>query len=494
MRDEFIYDVFLSHSAKDKKIARDVAKRLKKDGLKVWFDEWAIKPGDSIMEKVEEGLSQSRKLVVCVSRNGFGSDWSRMETDTFRVQDPMNRQRRVITLRLDDTAVNGSLGQFLFVDWQEEADASYTHLFESLRPAVSQEEPLIYSQRIKEVLLKGVGSLRCAVFASSEEMICGNGDNEIRALDAATGRNVERLLIDREDDWDDPELSMMFAATYLCQGACLAMAPCRRRFVYGGVGECLGVFDLETRKWKRWLSIRNYFPRSVSTSRRAAMVAAAIHSRYSGGKDDRLSKSLLLWDAKDKKATAALGDFFSIRSDQKSLPDSFLEGHRGEVFATDISEAGDCAISGSADGSVKVWDVNRRVCTGTLKGHEAPIRSIALAGHQEKVLSGSEDGSVRLWDLYERGCFRSLSGHAACVTHVVFSPDNQYGISVSLDRTVRLWDLSTAICVSVIECDDVPVGVAFEKEQVSLATPSRILTWEFADLISRSVWNMNPTG
>ena len=36
----FPYDVFLSHSAKDKAVVRPVAERLRQDGLKVWSDEW----------------------------------------------------------------------------------------------------------------------------------------------------------------------------------------------------------------------------------------------------------------------------------------------------------------------------------------------------------------------------------------------------------------------------------------------------------------------
>lgn len=47
MPDQFQYDVFLSHSSKDKTIVRDLAARLRKDGLKLWFDEWELKPGDS---------------------------------------------------------------------------------------------------------------------------------------------------------------------------------------------------------------------------------------------------------------------------------------------------------------------------------------------------------------------------------------------------------------------------------------------------------------
>ena len=46
MSRSFDYDVFLSHSAKDKAAVRDLAQRLKADGLRVWFDEWVVEAGD----------------------------------------------------------------------------------------------------------------------------------------------------------------------------------------------------------------------------------------------------------------------------------------------------------------------------------------------------------------------------------------------------------------------------------------------------------------
>ena len=48
MPDDFPCDVLLSHSAKDKAVVRPLAERLRTDGVKVWFDEWVLKPGDSI--------------------------------------------------------------------------------------------------------------------------------------------------------------------------------------------------------------------------------------------------------------------------------------------------------------------------------------------------------------------------------------------------------------------------------------------------------------
>ena len=80
MADEFPYDVFLSHSAKDKAVVRDVAERLRQAGVKVWFDEWVLKQGDSIPAMIEEGLERSRVLVLCMSANAFGSDWAQLES------------------------------------------------------------------------------------------------------------------------------------------------------------------------------------------------------------------------------------------------------------------------------------------------------------------------------------------------------------------------------------------------------------------------------
>ena len=37
---------FLSHSSKDQLVVREIAERLRADGLRVWLDEWVLKPGD----------------------------------------------------------------------------------------------------------------------------------------------------------------------------------------------------------------------------------------------------------------------------------------------------------------------------------------------------------------------------------------------------------------------------------------------------------------
>lgn len=134
MYEQFPYDVFLSHSSRDKAVVRALAERLRGDGLEVWFDEWVLKPGDAIPAKIEDGLEHSRVLVLCMSANAFGSDWAQLEAGTFRFRDPLNQERRFVPLRLDGAPIKGSLAQFLYINWGPEArEQEYAKLLEACR-------------------------------------------------------------------------------------------------------------------------------------------------------------------------------------------------------------------------------------------------------------------------------------------------------------------------------------------------------------------------
>ncbi len=133
----FKYDVFLSHSANDKDVVREIANRLKSDGVRVWFDEWEIHPGDSIPAKIEDGLEHSRVLVLCLSAKALAADWPQLESHTFRFKDPLNHDRRFIPLRLDDAPTTKPLAQFSYIDWRTDArEQEYPKLLEACKPHV----------------------------------------------------------------------------------------------------------------------------------------------------------------------------------------------------------------------------------------------------------------------------------------------------------------------------------------------------------------------
>ena|SRR5688572_26928699 len=76
------YDVFISHAAEDKdEIVRPLATALVEKGLRVWYDEFALKLGDSLRRKIDAGLANSSFGVVVLSHAFFAKNWPQYELD-----------------------------------------------------------------------------------------------------------------------------------------------------------------------------------------------------------------------------------------------------------------------------------------------------------------------------------------------------------------------------------------------------------------------------
>jgi hypothetical protein len=76
------YDVFISHATEDKdEIVRPLATELVSAGLRVWYDEFELRIGDSLRRKIDSGLAKSRFGVVVLSHAFFAKNWPQYELD-----------------------------------------------------------------------------------------------------------------------------------------------------------------------------------------------------------------------------------------------------------------------------------------------------------------------------------------------------------------------------------------------------------------------------
>jgi hypothetical protein len=74
------WDVFISHATEDKQeIARPLSDALKGKGLRVWYDEFSLKLGDSLRQSIERGLARSLFGVVILSPHFFEKHWTQQE-------------------------------------------------------------------------------------------------------------------------------------------------------------------------------------------------------------------------------------------------------------------------------------------------------------------------------------------------------------------------------------------------------------------------------
>ncbi|MBW4450494.1 MAG: toll/interleukin-1 receptor domain-containing protein [Spirirestis rafaelensis WJT71-NPBG6] len=78
-------DIFLSHSSQDKPYVNLLQEKLTKRGYRVWYDKTNINWGDNLQEKIEEGLEQSYKGIVVLSRHYLKlTKWIKFELERIK--------------------------------------------------------------------------------------------------------------------------------------------------------------------------------------------------------------------------------------------------------------------------------------------------------------------------------------------------------------------------------------------------------------------------
>jgi TIR domain len=195
MSETFKYDVFISHSSKDKPAVRELAERLRRDGLRVWFDEWEIEPGDPIVLKIEEGLAQSRTLVLAMSANAYASDWVTMERHTVMFRDPTNEQRRFIPVRMDDADIKDPLKHFSYIDWRHKENEQYERLLRAIEVynprSRSGEDTFLSDIRKKLITAQSRGDLQTVLFEAEAYLARHPYDVEARLVK----RQIESAIV-----------------------------------------------------------------------------------------------------------------------------------------------------------------------------------------------------------------------------------------------------------------------------------------------------------
>jgi len=86
-----------------------------------------------------------------------------------------------------------------------------------------------------------------------------------------------------------------------------------------------------------------------------------------------------------------------------------------------------------------IFDETSNADHRTLIGHSGPVYAVSFSPDKYYLLSGSEDGTIRLWCLLTYSCLVSYKGHNGPIWDVKFGPYGHYFASCGMDKTARLW-------------------------------------------------------
>jgi eukaryotic-like serine/threonine-protein kinase len=122
-----------------------------------------------------------------------------------------------------------------------------------------------------------------------------------------------------------------------------------------------------------------------------------------------------------------------------------LRGHTGFVHSVVFGPDGRHIASGSWDKTIKVWDAATGQETRTLKGHSDYVQCVAFSLDGRHIASGSWDKTIKIWDAATGRETRTLKGHTDIVQSVAFSPDGRRIASGAEDNTIKIWDAATGL-------------------------------------------------
>lgn len=123
---------FLSHSSKDKTFIRQLAADLSRNNISVWLDEQMIKVGDSIADKISQGLAESDYFLVALSDDSVQSEWVKKELNQALLTEIEEKEVKVLPLLLSDCEIPILIKEKKYADFSQSYKSGLKSLLDAL--------------------------------------------------------------------------------------------------------------------------------------------------------------------------------------------------------------------------------------------------------------------------------------------------------------------------------------------------------------------------
>ncbi|CAL1413229.1 unnamed protein product [Linum trigynum] len=160
-----------------------------------------------------------------------------------------------------------------------------------------------------------------------------------------------------------------------------------------------------------------------------------------------------------------------------------ISGHLGWVRSIAFDPSNTWFCTGSADRTIKIWDVASGRLKYTLTGHIEQIRGLAVSQRHTYMFSAGDDKQVKCWDLEQNKVIRSYHGHLSGVYCLALHPTIDLLLTGGRDSVCRVWDIRTKMQAFALAGHDNTVCSVFTRPtDPQVVTGSHDSTIKFWDL------------
>lgn len=146
-----------------------------------------------------------------------------------------------------------------------------------------------------------------------------------------------------------------------------------------------------------------------------------------------------------------------------------LSGHSNAIKGLVLSPDRTSIASVSYDGTIKIWDLQKKELVKTLSKHTKGVYAAAFSPDGMLLASGGGDNTAKLWSLRDYQVIYNFTEHLSSVLCVGFSPDGKVLATGSMDKMIRLWNVETGGLINTL------MGHSFWVESVAFSPQGFIL-------------------
>ncbi len=159
-----------------------------------------------------------------------------------------------------------------------------------------------------------------------------------------------------------------------------------------------------------------------------------------------------------------------------------LTGHGDEIWSAVFSPDGSLFASAGVGGLLRIWRTIDGQCLHHLAGHRDRLWSVAFHPDGHHLASGGEDRAIRFWQVSDGKCLQTIDGYTNWFRSIAWTPDGQRLITASRDARIRVWSLQSQTCLAQL----------FGHTQSTLTVASDPQGWTFAsggDDLTIRIWD-----
>jgi len=128
--------VFISYCHADSGPVDWLADELEAGGVDVWIDKWKIKVGDSITERINEGITASDFLIVVLSRSSVNSRWVKEELNAATVKKIEEEKHAfILPVLLEDCEIPALLRDKKYANFADDPQQAFRELLDVILPS-----------------------------------------------------------------------------------------------------------------------------------------------------------------------------------------------------------------------------------------------------------------------------------------------------------------------------------------------------------------------